>query len=145
MTLAQLGLPESLTPASTRLRTRMFPSGDGKTWEPYKIRQIKKQLAPSNGADMEMGGTEEVERKEDEEEAEYEEDMESDESAVYPLTGGCLQYITTQAALTTSVRGSHYEYAGLSSIAQPCTQHFKSYPSYTYITYSSTGVDGSRS
>lgn len=87
MTLAQLGLPESFTPASTRLRTRMFPSGDGKTWEPYKIRQIKKQPPPSNGADVEMGGTEEAPKKEDEDEAEYEEDMESDEGAVYPLTG----------------------------------------------------------
>ena len=89
LTLAQLGLPESYTPASTRLRTRMFPSGDGKTWEPYKIRQVKKQPAPSNGTDVEMGGTEEQPKNgdEDEDEAEYEEDVESDEGAVYPLTG----------------------------------------------------------
>ncbi len=72
----------------------MFPSGDGKTWEPYKIRQITKQPAPSNGADVEMGGTEEVLRKEDNDEPEYEEDMESDEGAVYPLTRGCIQCST---------------------------------------------------
>jgi hypothetical protein len=64
----------------------MFPSGDGKTWEPYKIRQIKKPAAPSGG-DVVMGGTEAPPKNDDEDEAEYEEDMDSDEGAVYPLTG----------------------------------------------------------
>jgi len=84
-TLAQLGLPESLTPASTKVRTRMFSAGDGK-WEPYKIREVKKASAPApaTNGDVEMGGT--SEEKEDEE-PEFEEDLESDEGAVYPLTG----------------------------------------------------------
>jgi hypothetical protein len=74
----------------------MFPSGDGKTWEPYKIRQIKKQPPPqSSGADVEMSGIEGAPKKEDEDEAEYEEDMESDEGAVYPLTGRCIQHPTS--------------------------------------------------
>jgi actin-related protein 9 len=86
LTLAQLGLPESFTPASTRLKTRMFPSDDGKTWEPYKIRQIKKS-ATTNGVDVEMGGTEAPPKNDEEDENEYEEDVESDEGAVYPLSG----------------------------------------------------------
>jgi hypothetical protein len=64
----------------------MFPSGDGKTWEPYKIRQIKKP-AGTNGEDVEMTGTDEPSKTEGDDEAEYEEDLESDEGAVYPLTG----------------------------------------------------------
>lgn len=87
-TLAQLGLPESFTPASTKIRTRMFPAGDGK-WEPYKIREVKKVTATAqvtNGADVEM--SEAVsEDKLAEEEQEFEEDLDSDEGAVYPLTG----------------------------------------------------------
>lgn len=68
----------------------MFPAEDGKTWEPYKIKPVKKAPAP-NSADVEMGGTGEAEAKqiEDKEEIEeeFEEDPESDEGAVYPLTG----------------------------------------------------------
>lgn len=86
MTLAQLGLPESFTPASTRLKTRMFPSDDGKTWEPYKIRQVKKSVT-ANGEDVKMGGTEAPSKNDEEDENEYEEDVESDEGAVYPLSG----------------------------------------------------------
>jgi hypothetical protein len=123
----------------------MFPSGDGKTWEPYKTRQVKKQPAPSNGADVEMGGTEEAPKKEDEDEAEYEEDMESDEGAVYPLTGGFIQRSINSTILMNNSRGSYYEHAGLPSIAQPRTQYSQSHTSHTYTTDSTTGVDSSRS
>jgi len=123
----------------------MFPSGDGKTWEPYKIRQIKKQPAPSNSVDVEMGGTGEAPKKEDEEEPEYEEDMESDEGAVYPLTGGWIQYLMSLDTLTTSSRGSHYEYASLPGVAQPRTQHFKSNAPYPHTTHSTTSMDCPRS
>ena len=85
-TLAQLGLPESLTPASTKIRTRMFPAGDGK-WEPYKINEIKKAIpAATNGTEVAMSGTGAEEKKSDDE-VEFEEDLDSDEGAVYPLTG----------------------------------------------------------
>lgn len=67
----------------------MFPAEDGKTWEPYKIRPIKKQ-AGTNG-DVEMGGTGEVKNDDEDEEAQFEEDLESDEGAVYPLGGNNLQ------------------------------------------------------
>lgn len=38
-TLAQLGLPESFTPARFRLPTRMFPTEKPGEWEPYKVRE----------------------------------------------------------------------------------------------------------
>lgn len=84
-TLAQLGLPESFTPASHRFPTRMFPAPDGKTFEPYKIRSRKKE-AVANGADVEMGGTAEA-KQEDDEDEELIELPEDDEGAIYPLRG----------------------------------------------------------
>ncbi|WEW59473.1 Actin-like protein arp9 (SWI/SNF complex component arp9) [Emydomyces testavorans] len=56
-TLAQLGLPESFTPAKFRFPTRMFPAEKKGEWEPLKIRQkvviVKKAVndsaAPENG------------------------------------------------------------------------------------------------
>ncbi|KAL1956669.1 hypothetical protein VTO42DRAFT_6919 [Malbranchea cinnamomea] len=48
-TLAQLGLPESFTPARHRFPTRMFPAEKKGEWEPYKVRQrlvvVKKPAA----------------------------------------------------------------------------------------------------
>ncbi|EED14212.1 chromatin remodeling complex subunit (Arp9), putative [Talaromyces stipitatus ATCC 10500] len=41
-TLAQLGLPESFTPASHRFPTRMFPAEKKGEYEPFKIREKKK-------------------------------------------------------------------------------------------------------
>jgi len=79
-TLAQLGLPESFTPAALRLPTRMFQAPDGKTFEPYRI--VSRTKARTNGGDTEMGG---VEATEDEvEEIELPDD---DEGAIYPLKG----------------------------------------------------------
>lgn len=69
----------------------MFPAGEGK-WEPYKINEVKKATPPAaNGGEVTMGGTGEEEKKEEDNEAEpeFEEDLESDEGAVYPLTGMC--------------------------------------------------------
>lgn len=87
-TLAQLGLPESFTPAANRFPTRMFLAPDGKSYEPYKVRSRKKEKAVTNGegADVEMAGTtEEPKVEEDEEElVEYPED---DEGAIWPLKG----------------------------------------------------------
>lgn len=77
-TLAQLGLPESFTPASHRFTTRMFEAPDGKTYEPYMIRSRKKEVV-TNG-DVEMAGS-------NEEEEELVEFPEDDEGAIYPLKG----------------------------------------------------------
>ncbi|KAI9729632.1 MAG: Actin-like protein arp9 (SWI/SNF complex component arp9) [Claussenomyces sp. TS43310] len=102
LTLAQLGLPESFTPATTRLRTRMFPAEDGKSWEPYKINPIKKAGAKT-GEDVEMGGTGEAEPNNDADEEEFEEDPESDEGAVYPLTEGRITHMPAFLALLNHV------------------------------------------
>ncbi|KFY30083.1 hypothetical protein V494_08277, partial [Pseudogymnoascus sp. VKM F-4513 (FW-928)] len=102
-TLAQLGLPESFTPASTKVRTRMFPAGEGK-WEPYKINEVKKVTPPAaNGAEVTMGGTGEEEKKEEENEPEFEEDLESDEGAVYPLTEGRITNMPAFLALMNHI------------------------------------------
>jgi actin-related protein 9 len=87
-TLAQLGLPESFTPASHRFPTRMFPAPDGKTYEPYKIRSRKKEVV-INGADIEMGGTGEP-KTEEEDDEELIELPDDDEGAIYPLRGRSL-------------------------------------------------------
>ncbi|OBT69168.1 hypothetical protein VE03_01970 [Pseudogymnoascus sp. 23342-1-I1] len=104
-TLAQLGLPESFTPATTKVRTRMFPAGEGK-WEPYKINEVKKATPPAaaNGGEVTMGGTGEEEKKEDNEaEPEFEEDLESDEGAVYPLTEGRITNMPAFLALMNHI------------------------------------------
>lgn len=80
-TLAQLGLPESFTPAQNRFPTRMFPAPDGKSYEPYKIRTRKKEKAAAENGDVEMKDGDEAE---EEEEIELPED---DEGALYPLKG----------------------------------------------------------
>jgi actin-related protein 9 len=67
----------------------MFPAPDGKTYEPYKIRSRKKEVA-INGGDIEMGGTREPKTEEDDEE--LIELPDDDEGAVYPLRGRSLPY-----------------------------------------------------
>jgi actin-related protein 9 len=82
----------------------MFQAPDGKTWEPYKIRQVKKPVV--NGADVEMGGTEGENKKVDDEEPEFEEDIESDEDAVYPLTEGRITNMPAFLALLNHVHNT---------------------------------------
>jgi actin-related protein 9 len=83
-TLAQLGLPEQFTPAQHRFPTRMFPSPDGKTYEPYKIRSRPKEVV-ANGADVDMADAPDPNLEEDDEE--LVEDIDDDEGAIYPLKG----------------------------------------------------------
>ncbi|RAH58813.1 chromatin remodeling complex subunit [Aspergillus piperis CBS 112811] len=49
VTLAQLGLPESFTPARFRFPTRMFPAEKKGEYEPYKIRERRQEVPVSNG------------------------------------------------------------------------------------------------
>ena len=49
VTLAQLGLPESFTPAKFRFPTRMFPAEKKGEYEPYKIRERRHEVKVSNG------------------------------------------------------------------------------------------------
>ncbi|KAF2007110.1 hypothetical protein P154DRAFT_569808 [Amniculicola lignicola CBS 123094] len=75
-TVAQLGLPESFTPARLRFRSRMFPAEKDGEFEPYKIRR-KHSEAPKAGTD---GG--------DDDDIIYEEDRVSEEGAVWPIQEG---------------------------------------------------------
>lgn len=95
--LAQLGLPESLTPAKLRIPTRMFPAEKEGEWEPYKINEKKK---PAGGdGDIEMGGT----GNDESNEPIYEEDPDSDEGAVYPLVEGRITNMPCFLALLSHV------------------------------------------
>ncbi|KAL4781761.1 actin-domain-containing protein [Aspergillus varians] len=49
VTLAQLGLPESFTPARYRFPTRMFPAEKQGEYEPYKIRERRQEVKLSSG------------------------------------------------------------------------------------------------
>lgn len=87
-TLAQVGLPESYTPAKFRFPTRMFLAPDGKTYEPHKIRSRKKEPVTNgvNGVHVEMAGTTDPNLDGNESE-ELIEDPDDDEAAIYPLKG----------------------------------------------------------
>jgi actin-related protein 9 len=75
-TLAQLGIPESLTPAQLRVRSRMFQGEVPDKWEPFKVRH--KELV--NGAvKAEIEGVVEPE---------FYEDQVTEDGAVWPLEGG---------------------------------------------------------
>lgn len=49
MSLAQLGLPETFTPARFRFPTRMFPGQKKGEYEPYRIRELQQSAKASNG------------------------------------------------------------------------------------------------
>ncbi|KAI5356896.1 Putative Actin family, ATPase, nucleotide binding domain-containing protein [Septoria linicola] len=81
-TLAQLGLPESFTPARYRLRSRMFPGEQKGEYEPIKIRKKEKAVqstenGPTNGESKP-------------ESPEWEEDRISEEGAIWPIQNGSI-------------------------------------------------------
>ncbi|RQM06624.1 hypothetical protein DH86_00001261 [Scytalidium sp. 3C] len=90
-TLAQLGLPESFTPAVHRFPTRVFLGPDGKSYEPHKVRTRKKEKVEKEAADgdVEMTGTngEDAKAEEEEEEEELIELPDDNEGAIWPLNG----------------------------------------------------------
>lgn len=79
-TLAQLGLPESFTPAQHRFRSRVFLNEGGKTYDPHKITKKNKEETSGHG-DVEMVGAES--------EDVYVEDPDDEEGAIWPLKGVC--------------------------------------------------------
>ncbi|KAL9054738.1 MAG: hypothetical protein Q9206_003427 [Seirophora lacunosa] len=97
-TLAQLGLPESFTPAQLRTSTRMFPAEKKGEWEPLKVRERKitrrrHDVAPAPvDGDSAMpdadAATNELDNGIEEEETYFEEDPTIEEGAVYPLRQG---------------------------------------------------------
>ncbi|KAI9777671.1 MAG: Actin-like protein arp9 (SWI/SNF complex component arp9) [Candelina submexicana] len=119
-TLAQLGLPESFTPARLHIPSRMFPAVKKGEWEPYRVHEKKAEKKPqSNGVnglskqstvDADMGdattdGTALRDSKatKPEDEPSYEEDPLSDEGAMYPLQKGRIQDWPCFLALLTHV------------------------------------------
>ena len=118
MTLAQLGLPETFTPARFRFPTRMFPAQKEGEYEPYRIRERRNEAKISNGngapketpkedvemKDAEFAGQDGAANKPDGEGADgaekpeettqtieevlYEEDVTTEEGAVYPIQDG---------------------------------------------------------
>ncbi|MCJ1472646.1 Actin-like protein arp9 (SWI/SNF complex component arp9) [Lambiella insularis] len=109
-TLAQLGLPESFTPARLRITTRMFPAEKAGEWEPLKVRE-KRIIKPSlvgvtngtDGEDTKMEDAPEGESHDVEEETIYEEDPSTDDGAVYPLKDGRVTNWACFFALLTHV------------------------------------------
>ncbi|KAI7293672.1 hypothetical protein KC315_g19280, partial [Hortaea werneckii] len=80
-TLAQLGLPESFTPARYHVRSRMFPAENPGEFEPVKIRRKEKPAV--NGA-----ANEEQPKPQEDAENEWEEDHISEEGAIWPIRNG---------------------------------------------------------
>lgn len=142
-TLAQLGLPESFTPASHRFPTRMFQAPDGKTFEPYKIISRKKEKV--EGTDTAMGGTTDGELQEVEEEEELVEYPEDDEGAIWPLKGTRFQSPTLAAYVLTSCRGSNRQHASLLRLPSIYSRHFLPWTTYANYADCATGLDRKRS
>ncbi|KAL9092602.1 MAG: hypothetical protein Q9165_004406 [Trypethelium subeluteriae] len=84
-TLAQLGLPESFTPAKIRVRSCMFPAQKTGQYEPYKIRV--KERRPANGAENGTSADGDTVGN-GEESLVLEEDFSSEDGAAWPMTGG---------------------------------------------------------
>lgn len=114
-TLAQLGLPESFTPARLRVATRMFPAEKKGEWEPFKVREKKIARHPNedSGKNFSIGdftlqntqGSAPVNQppQQTEEETLYEEDPTTEEGAVFPLREGRIVNWSCFCALLTHV------------------------------------------
>ncbi|PSN72101.1 hypothetical protein BS50DRAFT_569656 [Corynespora cassiicola Philippines] len=86
-TVAQLGLPESFTPARLRVRSRMFPAEKEGEWEPYKVRRRQDKPEQANGSAQPTDG-DATAAPADDDEVLYEEDRVSEEGAVWPIQEG---------------------------------------------------------
>ncbi|KAK4542619.1 hypothetical protein LTR36_006667 [Oleoguttula mirabilis] len=86
-TLAQLGLPESFTPARYRLRSRMFQAEQEGEYEPVKIRRKEK---PASAPTAPVNGITDGEQPKPETngEPEWEEDRISEDGAIWPIREG---------------------------------------------------------
>ncbi|ORY14261.1 actin-domain-containing protein [Clohesyomyces aquaticus] len=96
-TVAQLGLPESFTPARIRVRSRMFPAEKEGEWEPFKVRRRDDK----NGLPAPPPG--DPETRPDDDEVLYEEDRVSEEGAVWPIQQGRIVNWPCFFALVTHV------------------------------------------
>ncbi|GAB7352549.1 hypothetical protein MBLNU459_g2937t2 [Dothideomycetes sp. NU459] len=87
-TLAQLGLPESLTPARLHVRSCMFSAEKDGEFEPNKVR--RKDKSGTNGHAAQENSTADTSQQaaNGEEDPVYEEDIVSEEGAVWPIRDG---------------------------------------------------------
>ncbi|KAJ6153715.1 hypothetical protein N7470_006674 [Penicillium chermesinum] len=129
VTLAQLGLPESFTPARNRYPTRMFPAEKKGEFEPYKIRKrerngqngthapkpedvdMKDGATPATQGTTDTGSADKAEGATETNEADtptifYEEDVTSEEGAVYPIQNGSIVDWPCFFALLTHIYNS---------------------------------------
>ncbi|RMZ71570.1 chromatin remodeling complex subunit [Pyrenophora seminiperda CCB06] len=104
-TLAQLGLPESFTPASLRVRSRMFPAEKQGEFEPYKIRRKQDKPAVTND-DAQDESQQENKPAEGDDEVVWEEDRVSEEGAIWPIQQGRIVDWPCFFALITHVYNS---------------------------------------
>lgn len=81
--MAQLGLPESFTPARYHIRSRMFPAEKSGEYEPVKVRRKEKPATSGATSDEQPKG-----QGHDEDEVEWVEDHVSEEGAVWPIRNG---------------------------------------------------------
>ncbi|KAF2016160.1 actin-like ATPase domain-containing protein [Aaosphaeria arxii CBS 175.79] len=102
-TVAQLGLPESFTPAKTRVRSRMFPAEKEGEWEPYKVRRKQSAEKPTGDQNGAADGEESKNVSSEQEEIIYEEDRISEEGAVWPIREGRIVNWSCFFALITHV------------------------------------------
>ncbi|GAB7363584.1 hypothetical protein MBLNU230_g4155t1 [Neophaeotheca triangularis] len=98
-TLAQLGLPESFTPARYKIRSRMFHAEKSDEYEPVKIRRKEKNPEQQNGSTDPA----ESSKPEPNDELEWEEDRISEEGAVWPIKDGQIVNWNCFYALMTHV------------------------------------------
>ncbi|KAM3421015.1 hypothetical protein BST61_g1439 [Cercospora zeina] len=120
-TLAQLGLPESFTPARYRLRSRMFPGEQKGGYEPIKVRKKEKTASIENGT--ENGTTNGATKTEDGEE--WEEDRISEEGAIWPIQNGSIVDWPCFYALLEHVYNTVNPpfHTPIMLIAEPCWTH----------------------
>ncbi|KAF2473319.1 uncharacterized protein BDR25DRAFT_332922 [Lindgomyces ingoldianus] len=101
-TVAQLGLPESFTPARIRVRSRMFPAEKEGEWEPYKVRRRSDKPEMSAPAHDAQGAVLNPANRDDDDIV-YEEDRVSEEGAVWPIQQGRIVNWPCFFALVTHV------------------------------------------
>lgn len=105
-TTAQLGLPESFTPAHLRVRSRMFLAEKDGEWEPYKVRRRTDKTERNPVLQEEVEEINDMKKtfgEPEDDEIIYEEDPVSEEGAVWPISEGRITNWPCFFALMTHV------------------------------------------
>ncbi|KAF2724533.1 actin-like ATPase domain-containing protein [Polychaeton citri CBS 116435] len=127
--LAQLGLPESLAPATYRFRSRMFPAQKQGEYEAIKIRRKQKDVKRDPQQQQQQGQTQQTYPQVNgdsgaghEEESEWEEDHISEDGAIWPIQNGRIVDWRCFYALITHIYNivSPPFHTPIIMIAEPC-------------------------